>query len=208
MAATILTSRTEQQPPPLPELVHRVAVLGGSSTQKSQLLVSLALRQTRQQRGVLCLDARRQKQTEVQFRLLLRGQQRYFALPPGDEVPQEISQKTLSLMSQGLSTQSQSPLLLLDAVPETTAWEQTLAFLLKAGVCVVELLEDADRLVFGRYDTILLLRATSSDEATIFSKAVGRRVEAEELTALPPEEGILMHLAQVWRIRLPEVGIE
>ena len=205
MAAKILTSRTEQQPLPLPELFHRVAVLGGSNAEKSQLLVGLALRQVRQQRNVLCLDGRRQKQTEVQFRLLLRGRQSYIALPPGDEVPREIAQKTLSMMSQGLP--AQPPLLLLDAVPETAAWEQTLAFLSKAGVGVVELLDDASRLVFGRYDTVLLLRA-KADEAKIYSKTVGRRVEEGEVVALPPGEGILLHLSQVWRVALPEVSIE
>lgn len=201
MAAKILMPRTEQQPPPLPDLSQRVAVLGGSNAEKSRLLVGLALRQARQHRSVLCLDGRRQKHTEVQFRLLLRGQQSYIALPSGTEVPRAIAQRALSSMSQELSTHS--PLLLLDAVPETAEWEQTLAFLLKAGVGVVELLEDASRLVFGRYDTILLLRA-SANEASIYSKTVGRRVEEEELETLPPGEGILLHLSRVWRVTLPE----
>jgi hypothetical protein len=153
---------------------------------------------------VLCLDGRRQKQTEVQFRLLLRGLQSYIALPPSSEAPREIAQLTLSVMSRGLP--AQPPLLLLDAVAETLAWEQTLAFLLKAGVIVVELLVDASRLVFGRYDTVLLLRS-EEDEAETYSKAVGRRVIAAELRTLPPGEGILLHLAQVWRVALPAVQV-
>jgi hypothetical protein len=202
MAATILIPQARQQPLLLPELSGRVAVLGGSGAEKSQLLIALALRHVRQQRTVLCLDGRRQKQTEVQFRLLLRGLQSYIALPPSSEVPKEITQMALRVMSRGLPVQP--PLLLLDAVPETSAWEQTLAFLLKAGVLIVELLVDASRLVFGRYDTVLLLRS-EKDEAEASSKAVGRRVTAAEIHTLPPGKGILLHLAQVWRVALPEV---
>jgi hypothetical protein len=203
MAIISSPSPPTQQPLDLPELAGRVAVLGGSGTEKSHLLVGLALRHARQQRAVLCLDGRRQKQTEVQFRLLLRGRQSYIALPPTSEVPREIAQLALSVMSRGLP--AQPPLLLLDAIPETSAWEQTLAFLLKAGVIVVELLGDANRLVFGRYDTVLLLRS-EKDEAEIYSKAVGRRVTAAEVHTLPPGEGILLHLSQGWRVKLPEIG--
>lgn len=204
MASKISTLQAIQPPFPLPELSDRVAVLGGSGAEKSQLLVGLALRHARQQRAVLCLDGRRYKQTEVQFRLLLRGRQRYIALPPASEIPSEIAQMALSLMSRGLPTQR--PLLLLDAAPETSAWEQTLLFLLKAGVVVVELLTDANRLVFGRYDTVLLLRS-EEDEAETYSKAVGRRVTATELSTLPPGEGLLLHLSQVWRVALPAVQV-
>lgn len=203
MAAKILTLQATQQPLPLPELSGRVAVLGGSGAEKSQLLVGLALRHARQQRAVLCLDGRRQKQTEVQFRLLLRGLQSYIALPLASEAPREIAQMTLSIMSRGLP--AQPPLLLLDAVLETSAWEQTVAFLLKAGVIVVELLVDANRLVFGRYDTVLLLRS-KENEAEASSKAVGRRVTAAEIHTLPPGEGILLHLARGWRVKLPEIS--
>lgn len=203
MADKTLTLQAIQQPLPLPELPGRVAVLGGSGAEKSQLLVGLALRHARQQRAVLCLDGRRQKPTEVQFRLLLRGLQSYIALPPSSEVPREIAQMALSVMSRGLS--AQPPLLLLDTVLETLAWEQTVAFLLKAGVSVIELLVDANRLVFGRYDTILLLRS-EEDEAETYSKAVGRRVTAVEIHTLPPGEGILLHLSQSWRVKLPEIS--
>ena len=153
---------------------------------------------------MLCLDGRRQKQTEVQFRLLLRGVQSYLSLPPSSEVPKETAQLVLRLMSRGLP--AQPPLLLLDAVAASPAWEQILAFLLKAGVVVVELLTDASRLVFGRYDTVLLLRS-DKETAEAYSKAVGRRVSMEEIQALSPGEGILLHLSQVWRVTLPEAQV-
>jgi len=187
---------------PLPQLIGRVAVLGGSSADKSQLLVSLALRQVRQQGVVLCLDGRRQKTTEVQFRLLLRGAQSYMALPPSGEAPPEVERMALSMLSRGLP--KQPALLLLDAVHETPAWERTLAFLLKAGVVIVELLTEASELVFGRYDSVLLLRA-DQNAAEAYSKAVGRRVSPQDIYTLPPGEGILIHLTRVQRVRAPAV---
>jgi len=205
MAATVPPSPPTQPPLSLPELVGRVAVLGGSGTDKSQLLIGLALRHARQQRTVLCLDGRQQKQTEVQFRLLLRGSQSYLALPPSGEVAKEAAQMVLSVMSHGLP--AQPPLLLLDAVTETSTWAQTLSFLLKAGIVVVELLRDADRLVFGRYDTVLLLRS-DKNEAEASSRAVGRRVPATAIHTLSPGEGILLHLSQVWRVKLPTISSE
>jgi hypothetical protein len=188
-----------QAPLPLPEFIGRVAVLGGLSAEKSQLLISLALRQARQKGVVLCLDGRQQRQTEVQFRLLLRNGQSYISVPLG-EVPTAIERTALSLLSRGLSTLP--PLLLLDGILETPAWERTLAFLLKAGVVIVELLTDARHLVFGRYDTVLLLHA-EKDTAEACSKAVGRRASPEEIQALPLGEGMLIHLAQTHRVQLP-----
>ncbi|MGE0680343.1 MAG: hypothetical protein AB7P69_05475, partial [Candidatus Binatia bacterium] len=61
------------------------------------------------------------------------------------------------------------------------------------------------RLDFGRYDTNLLLRP-EKDEAEVYSKAVGRRVTAAEIHTLPPGEGILLHLSQAWRVKLPEIS--
>jgi hypothetical protein len=185
---------------PLPDLIGRVAVLGGSGAEKSQLLVGLALRHVQRKGVVACLDGRRQKQTEVQFRLLLRGVQSYLALPPSGEIPGEMERTLLSRLGRGLS--SLPPLLLLDGVPETPAWEHTLSFLLKAGVVIVELLTGAARLIFGRYDTVLLLRA-EPDAAEAASKAVGRRASAEEIKTLSAKEGLLLHLAQVYRVQLP-----
>jgi hypothetical protein len=187
---------------PFPQLVGRVAVLGGSETQKTQLLVGLALRQVRQKGVVLCLDGRQQRQTEVQFRLLLRSGQSYISIPSPGEIPPEIERTTLSLLSRGLSTLP--PLLLLDGIVETPAWERTLAFLLKAGVVVVELLVEATRLVFGRYDTVLLLHA-EQELTESYSRAVGRRVSPEEIQLLPAGEGLLIHLAQTYRVQLPDV---
>lgn len=203
MGTILPPSPPTPQPLCLPELVGRVAVLGGSEADKSRLLIGLALRYAREQRAVLCLDGRRQKQTEIQFRLLLRGLQSYIALPASGAVSQAIAQTALSVMSRGLS--AQPPLLLLNAVPETPAWEQTLTFFLNAGVVIVELLVDASQLVFGRYDTVLLLHS-DKEHAEASSKAVGRRVTAEEIRTLPSGEGILLHLSQGWRVKLPEVS--
>jgi hypothetical protein len=185
---------------PLPELVGRVAVLGGTASDKATFLIGLALRQVRQQGTVLCLDGGRHKQTELQFRLLLRGSNSYVALPPSGEVPSTVAQTMLSTLSRSLATHP--PLLLLDDVQETAEWERTLTFLLNAGVVVVEVLSSPTALVFGRYDTILLLRTVSA-AAEELSQCVGRRVSAEVLTSLKEGEGFLIHLARVWRVVLP-----
>lgn len=202
MPTSLPPSTLPQQPLILPEFVGRVAVLGGSGADRSHFLIGLALRQIQKKGAVLCLDGCRQKQTEIQFRLLLRGVQSYIALPPPGAVPNEIERTVLSQLSRGLS--AQPPLLLLDGVPETPAWERTLAFLLKAGVVVVELLTEASQLIFGRYDTVLLLRV-DKDTAEIYSRAVGRRASADEVHKLPPGEGILIHLAQTYRVQLPDL---
>jgi len=162
--------------------------------------VGLALRQARQQGTVLCLDGSRQKQTEVQFRLLLRGSNSYIALPPTGEVPTDVAQTALSVLSRGLGSSS---LLLLDGVSETSAWERTLTFLLNAGVVVVEALPSPSALIFGRYDTVLLLRATSAIAQDV-SQCVGRKVSAEALVNLKEGEGFFIHLARVWWVRLPQ----
>jgi len=191
-------------PVPLPELVGRVAVLGGNPTDKTSLLIRLALRQTRQQGRVLCLDARGQKQTEVQFRLLLRGTASYFSLPASGLVPDEIAQIILSTVSRALDgTSAPAPLLLLDSVVEDQGWEQTLTFLLNAGVTVVELLPSPAALRFGRYDTVLLLHA-EQHAAGVLSRAVGRKVSETDLATLKDGEGILVHLGRSHWVTLPE----
>jgi hypothetical protein len=168
------------------------------------LLVGLALRQTRQQGMVLCLDARRQKQTEVQFRLLLRGTASYFSLPASGLVPDEITQIVLSTVSRALeATSAPAPLLLLDSVVEDQGWEHTLTFLLNAGVTVVELLPSPAALRFGRYETVLLLR-TGHDAASALSRAVGRKVSETDVATLRVGEGILIHLARSHWVTLPE----
>jgi hypothetical protein len=189
---------------PLPELAGRVAVLGGMTSEKTLLLVGVALRHVQQQGAVMCLDARRQRQTEVQFRLLFRGQAAYVALPPSGEVPEQVTQNVLSMIGRSLTQDcGKPPLLLLDNVQETPAWEQTLSFFLKAGSVVVELLPSPDALVFGRYATVLLLRADTTT-ADALSRAVGRKVSAEDLTKLKPDEGILIQLTRVQRVVLPD----
>lgn len=189
----------------LPEFTGRVAVLGGTSADKAQILVGLALRQVRQQGLVLCLDGRRQKQTEVQFRLLLRGTNSYLALPPSGEIPHDLERTILSTLSRGLP--KHPPLLLLDTVPETPSWARTLTFLLKAGVVLVELLADARQLLFGRYDTVLLLRS-DKDAAEAYSKAVGRRASAEAISTIPSAHGLRLHFSQVLPVRLPSLLYE
>jgi hypothetical protein len=201
MAFNSHRTQLAQPPLPLPELVGRVAILGGSGAEKSQLLVGLALRQVQQKGVVLCLDGRQQRQTEVQFRLLLRNGQSYISVPPSGEVPTEIARTALRVLSRGLSTLP--PLLLLDSILETPTWERTLAFLLKAGVVVVEFLVEATHLVFGRYDTVLILR-TAKNLAEAYSRAVGRRATPEEMQTLPSGQGILIHLAQTHRVQLPD----
>jgi hypothetical protein len=96
-------------------------------------------------------------------------------------------------------------LLLLDSIEETPAWERTLAFLLKAGVVVVEFLLEATQLVFGRYDTVLILR-TEKHLAEAYSRAVGRRASPEEMQTLPSGQGMLIHLAQTYRVELPNLS--
>src|SRR5262249_37267065 len=108
--------------PPLPDLCGRVAVLGGTAVDKTLLLVGLALRQVRHKGIVVCLDARRQKQTEVQFRLLLRGGASYLPLPTAGTIPDGIAQRVLSTVSHALNEQAGSPLLLLDSVLGDQGW--------------------------------------------------------------------------------------
>jgi hypothetical protein len=94
--------------------------------------------------------------------------------------------------------------LLLDSVREDPDWERALIFLLNAGVTVVELLPSPTALVFGRYDTVLLLRAEGAT-ASGLSRSVGRKVCEAELAELKAGEGILIHLARRYWITLPEV---
>lgn len=188
---------------PLPTLVGRVAVLGGNDQEKTALLVGLAMQQVRQQGTVLCVDARRYRPTEVQFRLLLRGTTAYLPLPSAGEVPTAVAQTVLSTISRGLAAKDHlPPLLLLDSLPTTPAWERTLSFLLKAGTTVVELLRSPTELVFGRYDTVLLLRV-GGQEADALSRAVGRKVGAADLEQLPAGAALYIALARVLRVLLP-----
>jgi hypothetical protein len=200
---------TKSQPPSdspvlLPELVGRVAILGGSAAEKTSCLVGLALRQIRHHGTVLCLDARRHQQTEVYFRLLLRQPTSYLSLPGSGEVPSTAAQAALGTVSRSLATTPPlPPLLLLDSLRETPDWERTVIFLLNAGATVVEVLLGPTALVFGRYDTVILLRE-ETEAAEQLSRAVGRKVSAAELRRMRSEEGILIHLTRVYRVTLPE----
>lgn len=200
------TAKSQQQfasPLLLPELRDRVAVLGGNAHQKTAFLIGLALRQIRQHGTVLCLDARRHQQTEVYFRLLLRHPTSYLSLPDSGEVPSVAAQAVLSTVSRSLATTPLlPPLLLFDSICETPDWERTVIFLLNAGATVVEVLPDSTALAFGRYDTVLLLRE-ETEAAEQFSRAVGRKVSATELQQMRAGEGVLIHLAQVYRVVLP-----
>jgi hypothetical protein len=190
---------------PLPELVGRVAILGGNATQKTSCLVGLALRQLHQHGTLLCLDARRHKQTEVYFRLLLRQPTKYLAMPDSGEVPSAAAQAVLRTVSRNLGTiPSLSPLLLLDSIRETPDWERTVIFLLNAGVTIIEVLSHPTALVFGRYDTVILLHE-ETEAAEQLSRVVGRKVSAAELQQLKSGEGRLIHLAQVYHVVLPDM---
>lgn len=208
VATAVATTKSQplsDSPVLLPDLVGRVAVLGGNATEKTSCLVGLALRQIHHQGTVLCLDARRHTQTEIYFRLLLRQPTQYLVMPPPGEVSATVGQAVLSTVSRSLATMpALPPLLLLDSIRETPDWERTVIFLLNAGVTIVEALPDPTALVFGRYDTVLLLREETA-AAEQFSQAVGRKVSAAELQRLKSGEGRLVHLAQVYHVVLPKL---
>ena len=191
---------------PLPDLSGRLAVLGGRPRDRTELCLGLALRQARQHGVVVCLDAYGRQQIEMPFRLLLREDAAYIPLPAEGTVSDEIAQQVLQTLQTGLGgTPSPPPLLIVDGVQETADWEHTLTFFLRTGMAVVEFLPHPSRLVFGRYDTTLLLRVAGA-EAEAISQTVGRKVTAENLAALKPGEGYFIHLSQVYRVRLPEHG--
>ena len=201
---------------PLPDLIGRVAILGGQTRHRTELCLALALRQTGQHGIVVCLDAHRRQQLEMPFHLLLRKRTAYIPLSSGGEVSNAIAQQVLSTLQKGLQVDLQGdlndtkippPLLLLDEAHETADWEQTLAFFLRTGVTIVEFLASPAALVFGRYETTLLLQSDAASTEAI-SQAVGRKVEPEELMELKKGEGYLIHLSQVYQVRLPSASEE
>ena len=195
---------TQERLFPLPDLSGRLAVLGGQPRGRTELCLSLALRQARQHGVVVCLDAHGRQQLEMPFRLLLREDAAYIPLPAEGAVSDDIAQQVLRTLQTGLgATPSLPPLLIIDGAQETPDWERTLTFFLRTGTVVVELLSHPARLVFGRYETTLLLRAAGA-EAEAISQTVGRKVTPENLAALQPGEGYFIHLAQVYRVRFPE----
>ena len=189
---------------PLPELSGRLAVLGGQPRDRTELCLSLALRQANQHGGVVCLDAHGRRQLEMPFRLLLREDVAYIPLPAEGTVSDDIAQQVLRTLQTGLgATTSLPPLLIVDGAQETTDWEHTLTFFLRTGIVVVEFLPHPARLVFGRYETTLLLRSAGADAEAI-SQTVGRKVTSANLAGLKPGEGYFIHLSRVYRVRFPE----
>ena len=207
-------------PPSLPDLIGRVAVLGGNDSDKTALNVALALRHSQaygaQAQGAIicvCLDARHHKQTEIQFRLLLRDNAEYIRLPASGRISPQISQTILKLVNQEKHLQeerSQSieepvavpPLLLLDGLGAGETLEPMLSFILKAGATVVSLLTSAEEFVFGRYDTVLVLRAEGGTAEAI-SRAVGRKLSPEDIAHLPATHSWLIHLTRVYQVVVP-----
>ena len=188
----------------LPDLSGRLAVLGGQPRDRTAFCLGLALRQASQHGVVVCLDAHGRQQLEMPFRLLLREDAAYIPLPTEGTVSDAIAQQVLQTLQAGLGrTPSLPPLLIVDGAQETADWERTLTFFLRTGMVVVEFLSHPSRLVFGRYETTLLLRSTG-EEAEALSQTVGRKVTAESLAALEPGEGYFIHLSQVYRVRFPE----
>ncbi len=189
---------------PLPDLSGRLAVLGGQSRDRTELCLGLALHQASQHGVVVCLDAHGRQQLEMPFRLLLREDAAYIPLPAEGTVSDDIAQQVLQTLQAGLGrTPSLPPLLIVDGAQETADWEQTLTFFLRTGIVVVEFLPHPSRLVFGRYETTLLLHAAGA-EAEAISQTVGRKVTSENLAALRPGEGYFIHLSRVYRVRFPE----
>ena len=187
--------------PNLADLVGRIAVLGGDDADKTALAVALALRHAQIQGYIVCLDARRYKQTEIQFRLLLRETAQYIPLSASARISAQISQTILRLVNQRRESPA-PPLLLLDGIGTGETLEPLLSFVLKAGATLVSLLTDATEYVFGRYDTVLILRAEPA-EAEAMSRAVGRKVSSEDIVDLPATHGWLIHLSQVYHLKLP-----
>lgn len=198
--------------PHLPDFIGRVAVLGGQTRNRTELCIALALSQTGQHGTVVCLDAHRRQQLEMPFRLLLRKDAAYIPLPSDGMVSNAIAQRVLTTLQKGLQgdlndKEVPPPLLLLDGARETADWGQTLTFFLRTGVTIVEFLASPAALVFGRYETTLLLQSDAASAKAI-CQAVGRKVEPEELMELKKGEGYLIHLSQVYRVRLPSASEE
>jgi hypothetical protein len=185
-----------------------VAVLGGNGADKTGLLLGLALEQIRNNGKVICVDGRRAKKTEVQFRLLLRSRATYLPLPASLSFPLAIERTLLIEVGQAVKEERPSlpPLLLFDSVTEQPGVERTVTFLLNAGATVVEFLVSPRALPFGHHNAVLLL-PVDSHNADALSRAVGRKVTPEELWALAPSEGLLVTLTQIFPVKLPQVSL-
>ena len=74
-------------------------------------------------------------------------------------------------------------------------------------MAIVEFLESPAALVFGRYETTLLVQSDATSAEAI-GQAIGRKVKPEDLMELKKGEGYLIHLTQVYQVRLPSASKE
>ncbi len=193
--------RHSNQPAQLPALLGRVGVLGGTDQDKTQLCLALACQQVQRHGPVVCVDARRHPTTEIQFRLLMRDKAHYIPLTSAARLPQEVPRLVLDVVARGLQTAPPPPLILIDGLDAGDSWERSLAFVLRAGATVVSFLGSAAQATFGRYDTLVVLRTAAEAEAV--SRAVGRKLSPQQIAGLPADQAWLIHMTQVYRVRLP-----
>ena len=66
---------------------------------------------------------------------------------------------------------------------------------------MVSFLGSAAQATFGRYDTLVVLRTAAEAEAV--SRAVGRKLSPQQIAGLPADQAWLIHMTQVYRVRLP-----
>ena len=201
--------RTPAQPLALPELLGRVGVAGGTEQDKTHLCVALAYQHVQHRSPVVCVDARRDRATAIQFRLLMRDKARYIPLVSPACLPQEVPRSVLDALAQGLQqgqTGTRPPLILLNGLNAGDSLERLLTFVLRAGATVVSFLGSAREAAFGRYDTLLVLHTEAEAEA--ISRAAGRKVSPEEIVSLPSDQAWLIHLTRVYRVRLPRLAID
>ncbi len=199
-----MTNHNADQPIALPKLLGRVGILGGTEQDKTNLCLALAHQHAQQHRPVVCVDARRYRATEIQFRLLMRDKACYLPLASPTQLPQEVLRSVLGAVAQGLRHGQPPPspaLILIDGVDAGDGWERSLAFVLRAGAIVVSFLNSALKATLGRYDTLLVLRTEAEAEAV--SRAVGRKVSPEAIVSLPSGQAWLIHLTRAYRVRLP-----
>lgn len=197
-------ARPPARPLALPELLGRVGVVGGTQQDKTQLCVALACQHVQRRSPVVCIDARRYPATEIQFRLLMRDNARYIPLASPARLLQEVPRPILDALVQGVQqgqTDTPPPLILLDGLNAGDGVERLLTFVLRSGATVVSFLGSAQEVAFGRYDTLLVLRTKAEAEA--LSQVAGRKVSTEEIGGLPSDQAWLIHLTQVYRVRLP-----
>ncbi len=184
----------------LSSLSGRIAVLGGSREQRVGLLLGLARQQREQGGRLVCVDGQGEKKTEAIFRLLFRSCAVF--LPVSVSSLRTVGETLLQEVGFLLQNPDPPPLVLFNGVPWVDTIESAVAFLLHAGVVVVEFWLRPEDLPFGRHDAVLLLWSRGGD-AHALSRSVGRRVAPEEILALGPNEGLLVRLTHILPVRLP-----